>query len=108
MVYAIVADLIFPTAARRDNVLGFIEAQVAGRNPWGVTDLKGADERDGANRLRLEARFATRADADATWTDLTGLGGQRVPEPGSRATRHDCPHDQASTEPCQILETFVW
>jgi hypothetical protein len=108
MVYAIFADLIFPTAARRDNVLGLIEAQIAGRNRWGVTELRAADERGSSNRLSLEARFISAADADATWADLTGLGGQRVPEPGSRATRHDCPHDQASTEPCQILDTFVW
>ena len=108
MVYAISADLLFPTATRRDNVLGVIEAQIAGRNRWGVTELRTVNDRVPSNRLRFEARFVSAADANATWTDLTGLSGQRVPDPGSTAMRHDCPHDEAQPGPCQILDTFSW
>jgi hypothetical protein len=108
MVYAIQASLFFPTAQRRDNVLTLIEAQIAGRNRWGVTQLAVSDTVAAPNGLSLEARFATRTEADATWADLIGLTGQRAPEPGSTATRHDCPHDQVAGQPCVILETFVW
>ena len=109
MIHGIQASLIFATAGRRDNVLAFLQAQIAGRNRWGVEKLN-VDEAPWhpPNGLVLEVRFVTQQDADNTWNELTTLSGQRNPEPGSVAVRHSCDHDAHAPAACTILDTFTW
>jgi hypothetical protein len=108
MLWAIHAELFFPTATRRDNVLGVIQTALANRpERYGVTTLQVHESPETPpNGLVLDARFTTQADADATWVDLTTLSGPRSPDPGSLATRHDCPHDVGGE--CVVTATFAW
>jgi hypothetical protein len=110
MLWAIQAELYFPTATRRDNVLGIIQTALQNRpERYGVTTLLVNDSPETPpNGLVLAARFINQADADAQWLDLTTLSGPRSPDPGSTAARHDCTHDVPNGGPCVVTATFAW
>ena len=109
MVYAVQAYVAFRNAARRDNAINWCQTRISTENLWGpvITQAVDTTEMGSQYGMSLLVRFTTAAARDTFWNDMisqfgTGTNG---PVAGSRASYHDCPHDQASPAPC--TETVV-
>src|SRR3954469_4713539 len=108
MVYAIQLAVGFRNAARRDAVAGSIAAKLTAPQ-YGQPTTQNMTLRTGEPGLYVESRFVNQADRDALWTDLdtvlgTGLNG---PVAGSRAWRHECPHDEGAGA-CAVAAERLW
>ena len=108
MVYCASAQLAFSTAARRNAVLADAQARIAGKQRWSVDTLTAEPFRFGANGIRVELRFVSRADADDLMARVEAFAtGVRAPLAGSWLTLHDCSHDEG-TDVCTVVGRRDW
>ena len=111
MVYAIQAYVAFRSAARRDNAINWCQTRIPTENLWGPAVAQATDttEMGSSYGMSLLLRFTTAAARDTFWNDMIATfgGGANGPVTGSRASYHDCPHDEASPGPCVETER-VW
>lgn len=108
MVFCAQAQLAFSSGARRDAVLADVEARIVGRPRWDADVLQAESFRFGTHGIRVELRFVSRADADDLLARMEAFAvGQRLPEPGSWMTVHDCTHDEA-TNACLVVARRDW
>ena len=109
MVYAMLGELAFSTAARRDAVLADINSQIANRPRWGTSTATAAAVTAGANGILLELRFTSQADLAAVKARIESFAtGVRLPLAGSFMRTHDCTHDAKNPGPCTGVTTRMW
>lgn len=109
MVFCIQAQLLFATAARRDNVRTQIETRIAGRPRWSVDTIVSTDLPNRPNALLVDLRFTIRANQTDLRDRVEAVAiGANAPQPGSWMRVHDCSHDEGTNVCTPTLVTRTW
>lgn len=109
MVFCVMAELSFSTAARRDTVLADIQARIVGRPRWDVDHIEATTDKAGNPAIHLELRFTSRLDQEDLNSRIRNFAtGQRAPLAGSWLRIHDCNHDEADVQLCTVAAERVW
>ena len=110
MVFALIGEMWFSTAARRDTVLSNTQQYLVNHPAqWDVTTLSSVTAKTGDPAIFFTVRFLAQADRDQMITDLQGFAvGARAPIAGSWVEPHTCDHDEVSIEACTPDARVVW
>jgi hypothetical protein len=101
MVYAVIAEMAFQNASRRDNAKNFVDNRLTVENMWGPVISIAATNKAGQPTLTCNFRFLDAIARDTFYTDLQAqLQGAQGPVVGSWISKHDCTHDEPVPVPC--------
>ena len=102
MVYAVIGEMAFQNASRRNNAHNFVVNRLTGENMWGSVEvIDGTDRLSGNPKLFCNFRFTTASARDQFYTDaIAQLQGVNGPVVGSWIAKHNCSHDEVPPVNC--------
>ena len=108
MVFCVLAELAFPSAAIRDANLADI-VQAVGQTPhWETNVLQAQPLKQGQFGIRASLRFISQQDEEQLFAFIENVAvGARLPLPGSVMTLHNCTHDEGTND-CVVTATRTW
>ena len=105
MKYCVMHNLRVETPAKRDKLDGEVKAWIGKKKVWGEASISSSQDEEGYQIHSLEIRFERKVNMDDLFT-LIKDKVEKIPVLKGTLTKHNCTHDEATPQPCEIIEEY--
>ena len=105
MKFCVMSNLRFETPAKIETFNVAVLLLIEGKPAWGDNVVSTGLDKDGYPSLSLEIRFDEEADANDLYIFIKDKMS-KIPVLKGTVSKHNCTHDEATSQPCMIEEKY--